>query len=328
MTEAPTAPLAIEVRNLTKRYGRTVAIEDLSLTVPENALFALLGPNGAGKTTLIHILTTILQADGGTALVGGIDIKRNPVAARRNIGVVFQDPSLDDRLTAYENLNFHGLVYGMSAADRRAGIDELLALVELEPWRNAPVRTFSSGMKRRLEIARGLLHRPRILFLDEPTVGLDAQSRARIWDYLAELRRRRPLSIIVTTHYIEEVEGCDRVSIIDHGKIIAEGTPDELKRRHGHETVRVVPADAAAAEALAAAYPGVHRAGDQSLVIEVADEAFTAAFLARFGGSLKQVAFEKPSLESVFLALTGRDLRDRAADEGSRAGAGRRGRRS
>lgn len=324
-----TSPLAIEVKNLSKRYGRTLAIEDLSLGVPENTLFALLGPNGAGKTTLIHVLTTILQSDGGTALVGGIDVRREPVKARRNIGVVFQDPSLDDRLTAHENLNFHGLVYGMSTAERRAGIDELLALVELEQWRNATVRTFSSGMKRRLEIARGLLHRPSILFLDEPTVGLDAQSRARIWSYLDELRRRRPLTIIVTTHYIEEVEGCDRVAIIDHGKIIAEGSPEALKLQHGQETVRVVPATPAATEAIVSAYPAARKASDGSLVIEVEDEGFTPAFLARFGGSLKQIGFEKPSLESVFLSLTGRELRDRAADERDRLGAaGKRGRRS
>ena len=321
--------LAIEVKDLSKRYGRTLALEGLSLSVPENTLFALLGPNGAGKTTLIHVLSTILQGDGGTALVGGIDVKRSPVKARSNIGVVFQDPSLDDRLTAYENLNFHGVVYGMSAAERRAGIDELLALVELEQWRNATVRTFSSGMKRRLEIARGLLHRPRILFLDEPTVGLDAQSRARIWSYLAELRRRRPLSIIVTTHYIEEVESCDRVAIIDHGKIIADGTPDALKRQHGHETVKIVPRDPAALESIVAAYPAARKASDGSLVIEVEDEAFAPVFLARFGGDLRQVAFDKPSLESVFLTLTGRELRDRADEQKERQGAaGKRGRRS
>ena len=321
MTEPTT--LAIDVQGLSKRYGRTLAIENLTLAVPENTLFALLGPNGAGKTTLIHILTTILEGDGGKALVGGIDIKRNPVAARRNIGVVFQDPSLDDRLTAFENLDFHGLVYGVSGADRRAGIDELLALVELEQWRNAPVRTYSSGMKRRLEIARALLHRPRILFLDEPTVGLDAQSRARIWSYLAELRRRRPLTIIVTTHYIEEVEGCDLVSIIDHGKIIAEGTPEDLKRQHGHQSVRVMPADAAAAEAINAAYPAARKSSDGSIVIEVPDDTFAPAFLARFGTAVQQIAFEKPSLESVFLAMTGRELRDRAA-EAARSTGGRR----
>jgi len=321
MTEPTT--LAIDVQGLSKRYGRTLAIENLTLAVPENTLFALLGPNGAGKTTLIHILTTILEGDGGKALVGGIDIKRNPVAARRNIGVVFQDPSLDDRLTAFENLDFHGLVYGVSGADRRAGIDELLALVELEQWRNAPVRTYSSGMKRRLEIARALLHRPRILFLDEPTVGLDAQSRARIWSYLAELRRRRPLTIIVTTHYIEEVEGCDLVSIIDHGKIIAEGTPEDLKRQHGHQSVRVMPADAAAAEAITAAYPAARKSSDGSIVIEVPDDTFAPAFLARFGTAVQQIAFEKPSLESVFLAMTGRELRDRAA-EAARSTGGRR----
>lgn len=320
---------AIVVTNLTKRYGRMVALDAVNLSVHNNAMFALLGPNGAGKTTLIHILCTILRADDGQAFLAGSDIARQPLQARQNIGVVFQEPSLDDRLTAYENLDFHGRVYNVKAADRKQGIDELLALVELEEWRHAVVRTFSSGMKRRLEIARALLHKPRILFLDEPTVGLDAQSRAGIWSYLDKLRKQRDLTIVVTTHYIEEVENCDQVSIIDHGKIIADGSPSELKRDHGKETARVTPRDAETAAAITAKFGNVQISKDGSLIIDASAPGFADAFLGEFGSHIKQVSFDVPSLESVFLTLTGRELRDRGADEHEKRGAaGKRGRRS
>ena len=320
---------AIIVTDLTKRYGRTLALDAVSLSVPRNSLFALLGPNGAGKTTLIHILCTILPADEGKALLAGADVRREPLRARQNIGVVFQEPSLDDRLTAFENLDFHGLVYNLSRNERKQRIEELLALVELEDWKHAVVRTFSSGMKRRLEIARALMHDPYILFLDEPTVGLDAQARARIWSYLDDLRRKRDLTIVVTTHYIEEVEGCDRVSIIDHGRIIADGTPDELKQRHGKETIRVVPRDPQTAAAIRQRYPDAVAAAGDSLVLDASEPGFGDRFHEEFGNRLRQVSFDQPSLESVFLTLTGRELRDKAADEKERRGAaGKRGRRS
>jgi len=199
----------VRVEGLSKRYGRTVALDGVSLAIKPNELFALLGPNGAGKTTLIYILCTILAPDSGTVTLAGFDVVRQPRKARRQLGVVFQEPSVDDRLTVFENLNFHGLVYQVPAAVRRKRIDELLALVELENWRHALVRSLSAGMKRRVEIARALIHDSAVLILDEPTSGLDAQSRERIWAYLMQLRQERALTIIVTTHYIEEVEGCE-----------------------------------------------------------------------------------------------------------------------
>ncbi|RUT31054.1 ABC transporter ATP-binding protein [Arsenicitalea aurantiaca] len=322
-TEAPRP--AIVVEHLSKRYGRMLALDDVSLSVGANDMFALLGPNGAGKTTLIHILCTILAPDGGSASVAGFDVKKQAVKARRNIGVVFQEPSLDDRLTAYENLNFHGLVYQVGGAERKQRITEMLELVELSDWRDKLVRTFSSGMKRRLEIARALLHNPRILFLDEPTVGLDAQSRERIWAYLDQLRRQRELCIVVTTHYIEEVENCDRVCIIDHGKILADGTPDALKAAHGSELVRVTPRDKAAAEAIRERYPDAKDGHGGTLVLAVDDVNFIDGFLASFGTRVSQVSLDRPSLESVFLSLTGRELRDKGADEQDRMrAAGRR----
>jgi ABC-2 type transport system ATP-binding protein len=304
---------AVEITDVTKRYGRTVALGGVSFDVRPNELFALLGPNGAGKTTLLHILCTILRPDGGTARINGVDVVRNPRKARRDLGVVFQEPSLDDRLTLYENLNFHGLVYGVPKVQREQRIEEMLELVELSEWRERLVRTMSSGMKRRLEIARALIHQSRILILDEPTVGLDAQSRERLWEYVHRLRTEKDLTVIVTTHYIEEVERCDRVCVIDRGVILAQDSPATLKEKHGQELIRVHTREVSTAAEIAAAYPDgtVHK--DTEVVIKSGGDAFMEAFLTRYGSRIRRLAVEEPSLESVFLSLTGRGLRDQAA---------------
>jgi ABC-2 type transport system ATP-binding protein len=299
--------------SLSKRYGRTLALDGVSLDVPAGSLFALLGPNGAGKTTLVSILTTLLRPDQGRALVDGRDVVREPRAARSRIGVVFQEPSLDDRLTVRENLDFHGRVYGVPAALRRRRIEEMLALVELAEWSDRLVRTLSSGMKRRLEIARALIHDTAILFLDEPTVGLDVQSRSRIWDYLARLRAERALTVLVTTHYIEEVEGFDRVCIIDHGHVLADDTPDGLRRAHGQVLLRVTPRDPAAAAEIRAFAPEARETPEGALVLRVGDPGFVDSFLARFGTRIVAMRLDESTLETVFLALTGRELRDQAA---------------
>ena len=304
---------AVQIEAVSKRYGRTLALDEVSFEVRPNELFALLGPNGAGKTTLLHILCTILRPDSGTARINGIDVVKNPLEGRRNLGVVFQEPSLDDRLTLYENLNFHGLVYGVPAAQRRKRIDEMLALVELSDWRERLVRTLSSGMKRRLEIARALVHHSRILFLDEPTVGLDAQSRERLWQYVHRLRSERDLTVIVTTHYIEEVEGCDRVCIIDHGRILAQDTPAALKTAFGQELIRVAARDEATLAEIAAVYPEIAVRKEDEIILKSSGEAFAESFLARYGSRIRKLVVEEPSLESVFLSLTGRELRDQAA---------------
>src|SRR5712691_6523023 len=313
----------VRVNGLSKRYGRTVALDGVSLEIRPHELFALLGPNGAGKTTLIHILCTILAPDSGAVTLAGFDVTRQPRMARRHLGVVFQEPSVDDRLTVFENLNFHGLIYQVPAATRRRRIDELLALVELEDWRNALVRSLSSGMKRRVEIARALIHDSAVLVLDEPTSGLDAPSRERIWAYLMRLRKERAVTIIVTTHYIEEVEGCDRICAID--------TPAALKAAHGRDLIRVVPDDAATADAIRAAYPaakilGTTPGSDGTLVIEADGDAAAETFLKKFGGRVRRLSIDSPSLESVFLSLTGRELRDQPAGRRERTYAfGRRG---
>lgn len=311
---------AITVDGVSKRYGRTVALDDVDMKVKRGELFALLGPNGAGKTTLVHILCTILAPDSGAARLAGFDVVRQPLKARRNLGVVFQEPSLDDRLTVYENLEFHGQVYGVSRAKRRRRIRELLEIVELSDWQGSLVRQLSGGMKRRLEIARALVHDASILFLDEPTVGLDAQSRARIWDYLDTLQKERDLSVVVTTHYIEEVDRCDKVCIIDQGKILVQDSPEQLKRAHGQELMRVSVADAETAVAIRTKYaerlagtPAEDEIILRSDTLDNSSGNFMEGFLAEFGSSLTQIQVDQPSLESVFLSLTGRELRDQLA---------------
>jgi len=303
---------AIQIGGVSKRYGRTIALDAVSFDVAAQEVFALLGPNGAGKTTLLHILSTILRPDSGTVTIGGVDALTHPTRSRRDIGVVFQEPSLDDRLTVFENLNFHGLVHGVPGALRRRRIAELLDLVELTDWRDKLVRTLSSGMKRRVEIARALTHDSRILFLDEPTVGLDAQSRDRIWRYIARLRATRDLTVVVTTHYIEEVEACDRVCIIDHGKILALDSPATLKATYGQQLLRVVPHADAAAE-IAMDYPDATIRPDGEMVLQSSGDVFAESFLARYGSRIRRLSVEEPSLESVFLSLTGREIRDQAA---------------
>jgi ABC-2 type transport system ATP-binding protein len=304
---------AVEIDGVTKRYGRTLALDAVSFEVRPREVFALLGPNGAGKTTLLHILCTILRPDSGIARIGGVDVVKHPLEGRRHLGVVFQEPSLDDRLTVYENLNFHGLVYGVPAAARRTRIDAMLKLVELTDWRERLVRTLSAGMKRRLEIARALVHDARILFLDEPTVGLDAQSRDRLWTYLQRLRSEREITLIVTTHYIEEVENCDRVCIIDHGKVLAIDAPSTLKAAHGQALLRITATDEATTADIVATHGAQAIRKDAEIILKSSGDAFVAEFLARYGGRIRKFIVEEPSLESVFLSLTGRELRDQAA---------------
>jgi ABC-2 type transport system ATP-binding protein len=305
---------AVEIDTVSKRFGRTLALDNVSFAVRPGELFALLGPNGAGKTTLGDILCTILKPDGGTARINGIDVVKEPLTARQSLGVVFQEPTLDDRLTLYENLNFHGLIYGVPAAERRFRIKDMLVLVELFDWRERLVRTLSAGMKRRLEIARAFVHEARILFLDEPTVGLDAQARNRLWGYIRRLRSERELTVIVTTHYIEEVEGADRVCIIDHGRVLANDTPAALKLAHGQALLRVVANEEATAADIMTTYADRAARKDAGIVLRSDGDIFAASFLARYGSRIRRFAVEEPSLASVFLSLTGRELRDQAAN--------------
>lgn len=222
----------IDVRDLVRTFGDFTAVDHISFTVQRGEIFAFLGPNGAGKTTTIKMLTTLLKPTSGTIMMDGHDPVHNQSAARRSFGIVFQDPSVDDELTAYENMELHGVLYGVPAQLRHQRIDELLDIVELTDRKNEYLKTFSGGMKRRLEIARGLLHHPRILFLDEPTLGLDPQTRNHMWNYVQRLNREEGITVFFTTHYMEEAQrNASRIAVIDHGKIIAQGTAGALQEQ-------------------------------------------------------------------------------------------------
>jgi len=224
----------IEVQNLIKTFGEVEAVKDISFSVERGERFAFLGPNGAGKSTTIKMLTTLLSPTAGTLRIDGHDPVADPAAVRKSFGIVFQDPSLDDDLTAWENMEFHGVLYGMPTATRRSRIEELLRFVELDDRKNSLVKEFSGGMKRRLEIARGLLHHPKIIFLDEPTLGLDPQTRNHMWQYLEKLNSDEGVTVFFTTHYMDEADRvAERIAVIDHGKIIATGSGAQLKQQTG-----------------------------------------------------------------------------------------------
>jgi ABC-2 type transport system ATP-binding protein len=228
----------IEVEKLEKSFGDFKAVKGISFSVPEGGIFAFLGPNGAGKSTTIKMLTTLLHPSAGSIRINGHDPVTESDAVRRSFGIVFQDPSLDDDLTAWENMEFHGVLYSVPAELRRKRIAELLKFVELEDRKDNYVREFSGGMKRRLEIARGLLHHPKIIFLDEPTLGLDPQTRNHLWEYLKKLNKEEGITVFFTTHYMDEADRtAERIAIIDHGTIIAEGSGAELKQQTGKQTL-------------------------------------------------------------------------------------------
>lgn len=228
----------IELKNVTKKYGKFTAVDNISLKVETGEVFAFLGPNGAGKTTTIKMLTTLLQPTEGDIFLNNHNVTEDPSSTRRSFGIVFQDPSLDNELSAYENMQFHAVLYGIPKSIYETRIKDLLGLVELWDRKDSYVKTFSGGMKRRLEIARGLLHSPTVLFLDEPTIGLDPQTRNHIWNYIDNLNKKEKVTIFFTTHHMEEVERiAERVAIIDHGKIIANGTIDEIIKESGKESL-------------------------------------------------------------------------------------------
>jgi ABC-2 type transport system ATP-binding protein len=228
----------IDIKDVTKKFGSFTAVDNISLQIEAGERFALLGPNGAGKSTTIKMLTTLLRPTSGKLLLNGHDVVKSQDAARKSFGIVFQDPSVDTEMTAYENMQLHAVLYGIPKSETDHRIKELLELVELWDRRKSLVKTFSGGMKRRLEIARGLLHHPKLLFLDEPTLGLDAQTRNLLWDYVQDLSRKKHMTIFFTTHYLEEAEqNASRIALIDHGKIIAMGTSDELKKQTKSKTL-------------------------------------------------------------------------------------------
>lgn len=311
---------AIEARGLTKVFnarGRSVvAVDHVSFTVEEGEVFGFLGPNGAGKTTTLRMLCTLLRPSGGTAEVMGFDVVKQPDEVRRVIGVVFQDPALDDQLTGRENLDFHARMYGLDRRTRQRRIREVLELVGLESWADELVKNYSGGMKRRLELARGLMHFPRVLFLDEPTLGLDVQSRRAMWSYIAKLNKEEGVTVFLTTNYLEEVDAlARRVAIIDRGRIVAEGSPSKLKDLMGEDVITV---SCRGSEGLAEALSRLDwvksvkelDGGRLSIYVEHGEDKIpTIVKLAeQLGVVVLSVNLRRPSLEDVFIHLTDRNL--------------------
>jgi len=302
----------IKVDNLTRKFGSLTAVDSVSFDVKKGEIFGFLGPNGAGKTTTISMLCTLLKPTSGGGLVNGFDIIRQRSEVRRSIGLVFQESSLDEYLTAQQNLLFHAYAYSIPRDERAGRIDYLLDLVGLKDRRNSKVSTFSGGMKRRLEIARGLLHQPKVLFLDEPTLGLDPQTRRHIWDHILELQRQHDLTIFLTTHYMDEAENCHRISIIDNGHIIALDTPEKLKDAIGGDLVTLKAEDNEKARRELFEKFNIEPAVDNGTVsFTVAEgEKFIAGLLNGFDTRLVSINIRRPTLDDVFLKLTGRAIRD------------------
>jgi ABC-2 type transport system ATP-binding protein len=305
----------VTVENLSKRYGEFTAVDSISFEVQAGEVFGFLGPNGAGKTTTISVLCTLLRLSGGRAKVAGFDVEHEPDQVRRAIGLIFQDPTLDVQLTAQENLNFHAAVYDVPGAEARARGEQLLRMVELWDRRNDLVRTFSGGMRRRLEIARGLLHSPRVLFLDEPTIGLDPQTRRHIWDYILGLRRQEELTLFLTTHYMDEAEYCDRIAIIDHGTIVAVDTPSNLKAMVGGDVITLRTEDnERAAEEIGRRFEIEVQRQDGQLHLEVErGEEFVPTLARELSVPINAISLNRPTLDDVFLKLTGRAIREEEA---------------
>ncbi len=306
----------IEVEGLSRNFGQLVAVDKVSFQVAEGEIFGFLGPNGAGKTTTINMLCTLLKPTRGRATVNGYDVVRQRSEVRRSIGLVFQDPTLDEYLTAEQNLRFHAYAYNIPKEIREKRIGEVLELVELADRRKSKVRTFSGGMKRRLEIARGLLHNPRVLFLDEPTLGLDPQTRRHIWDHILAVRKQINLTIFLTTHYMDEAENSDRISIIDHGNIIALDTPDKLKDALGGDVVTLKAEDNnAAALELKEKYGLSPLIQDETITFSIrSSEKFLPKLMDSFQSRLLSIGIRRPTLDDVFLKLTGHAIRDEEAD--------------
>jgi ABC-2 type transport system ATP-binding protein len=309
---------AISVRGLTKRFGETIAVDNIDLQIRKGELFGLLGANGAGKSTIIKMLTTMLTPTSGEARVWGYDIVRERNAVRSSIGVVFQDPALDGMLTGRENLDFHGRMYGMNAALRKARIADVLELVDLKEKADTKMQDYSGGMKRRLEIARGLMHRPHVLFLDEPTIGLDAQTRRYIWEYIGRMNREMGVTIILTTHYMEEADYlCDRVAIMDSGRIVALDRPESLKDTIGSDTITLVTdsgGDALVRSLQSFSWIKSIRSDNGSIKLHVdhAHSRIAEVVLeaSRNNAVITSVSLHKPTLEDVFIKYTGKKIKE------------------
>ncbi|WP_026416555.1 daunorubicin resistance protein DrrA family ABC transporter ATP-binding protein [Actinomadura oligospora] len=303
---------AVEVAGLVRRFGAVEAVRGIGFAVRPGEIFGFLGPNGAGKSTTINMLCTLLRPTEGSARVAGFDVVRERDEVRRNIGLVFQDPTLDGYLSGEQNLRFHAELYGVPRSVLPDRMRQVLEMVGLWDKRGDRVQTYSGGMKRRLEIARGLLHSPRVLFLDEPTVGLDPQTRASIWEYIRDLRAAEQITIFMTTHYMDEAEYCDRIAIMDSGTIVALDTPEALKAGVGKDRVQITTDDdEAAIAALAERFGLAATMAEGAVTFAVASgEAFVPRLFAELGMPIRSVSVSRPSLDDVFMSFTGTTIRD------------------
>jgi ABC-2 type transport system ATP-binding protein len=303
---------AIEVSNLQKSFGVVEAVRGVSFEVAAGEVFGFLGPNGAGKTTTINMLCTLATPSAGSARVAGHDVVRERDDVRRHIGLVFQDPTLDGYLTAEQNLRLHAELYGIDSSLVPGRMRQVLEMVGLWERRDATVMTFSGGMRRRLEIARGFLHSPRVLFLDEPTIGLDPQTRRSIWRYIAQLQEREEITIFMTTHYMDEAEFCDRIAIMDQGEIVVLDTPEALKAQVGADRVRIQTEDDEAAIATLADRFGVEATMSEGAVtfFVPSGEEFVPRLFAELGVGIRSVSVSRPTLDDVFMSHTGTSIRD------------------
>ncbi|MHB8586270.1 MAG: ATP-binding cassette domain-containing protein [Thermoplasmatota archaeon] len=309
---------SVEVTKLSKAFGDIKAVQEVSFAVEEREIFAFLGPNGAGKSTTIKMLCTLMNPSAGTAKVAGFDVVDQPRAVRRSIGLVFQERTLDDQLTAEENLRFHAVLYGIPSGQIAEGIDRVLKMVDLYDRKKDLVSTYSGGMARRLEVARALLHQPKVLFLDEPTIGLDPQTRARLWADVKRLRDEHGVTVFMTTHYMDEAEIADRIAIIDYGKIVALDSPVNLKSQLGLDSVRLRTSnnDEAAAGLQKAGYQ-VEKTPDW-VVVRVKDgETAVPGIVSAAHVAIQQVSVHKPTLDEVFLHFTGHEIRHETAEPGA-----------
>jgi ABC-2 type transport system ATP-binding protein len=328
MTHDGGRPPAVSVRGLVKRYGEITAVDGVDLDVQAGETFGFLGPNGAGKSTTIGVLCTLIRPTSGSAQVAGYDVLTQKDEVRRSVGLVFQETTVDNYLTAEQNLRFHADLYGVDRAGLPARLDQVLEMVGLADRRRDLVEKYSGGMKRRLEIARGLLHSPQVLFLDEPTIGLDPVSRAGMWDYLAELRQREDITVFLTTHYLDEAEHCDRIAIINAGKIVALDTPAALKASVGADRVTIGTADDEAAMAALRDRFGLEPAqhGGAITVSVQGGEQFVPRLFAELGVPIRSVSVARPTLDDVFVAYTGQTITeaDKFAGPGRMPMVGRR----
>jgi len=307
----------IETKNLTKKFEELIAVDNLNLQIKEGEIFGLLGPNGAGKTTTLLMLTTLKPPTSGTATINSFDIVKQPDKVRKSIGIVFQDPSSDEILTGYENLKLHGWLYDMPDDLMKERIKEVLELVDLTDRKNDRMKKYSGGMRRRLELARGLMHHPKILFLDEPTLGLDPQSRDYIWKYIEKLAKEKNMTIILTTHYMDEADKlCDRLAIIDHGKIVVLGSPKQLKKELGGDIIRLKANNLNLEILKSLSYVKKVSTCDGEVCLTVEDANMHIQEILNIVGKVESVEIRSPTLDDVFLHYAGRNIRESSPEGG------------